>query len=117
MTDLLFLPHIMLTDLLAGVLLATLLFAPAVLLFSPVPLRALRCDGYIHVRRVHLCHSVRQTISTMLIEQYLLRQYRQQFIELDSGRPASDWLQDNPIQDAVSQTLQQAFAGNDTRLN
>ena len=72
-------------------------------------LRALRCDGYIHVRRVHLRRSSRQTITAMLMEQYLQRQYRQQSIELDTKKPDSGCLRDNPIQDAVSQVLQRAF--------
>ena len=72
-------------------------------------LRALRCDEYIHVRRVRLRRSSQEVIAAMLIEQYLLRQQRQQFVELGTKRNASGWLQDNPVQDAVSQALQRAF--------
>ena len=72
-------------------------------------LRALRCDGYIHVRRLRLRRSSHLTISAMLMEQYLVRQHRQQFIELDTKKPASGWLRDNPMQDAVSHALRRAF--------
>jgi len=72
-------------------------------------LRALRCDGYIHVRRIRLRRSAQEAMTAMLIEQYLLRQHRQQFIELDTGSPASGWLRDNPMQDAVSHALRRAF--------
>ena len=72
-------------------------------------LRALRCDGYIHVRRVRLRHSSQKAIAAMLMEQFLLRQYSQQCIELDSQKPASGWLQDNLLEDAVSHALRRAF--------
>ena len=72
-------------------------------------LRALHCDGYIHVRRIRLHHSSQEAMAAMLIEQSLLRQYRQQLIELDTGKPVSRWFQDNLIEDAVSQTLRRAF--------
>ena len=72
-------------------------------------LRALRCDGYIHVRRVRLRRSAQEAIAAMLIEQSLLRPYRQQYIELDTGKNASGWLQDNRIEDAVSHALRRAF--------
>jgi len=72
-------------------------------------LRALRCDGYIHVRRVRLRRSSQEAIAAMLIEQSLLRQHRQQFVVLDTGKNASGWLQDNRIEDAVSHALRRAF--------
>ena len=72
-------------------------------------LRALRCDGYIHVRRIRLRRSAQEAMTAMLIDQSLLRQHRQQFVVLDTGSPASGWLQDNPIQDAVSHALRRAF--------
>lgn len=74
-------------------------------------LRALWCDGYIHVRRVRLRRSSHDMIAAMLMEQYLVCQCRQQFIELGTKKNASGWLQDNPVQDAVSHALQRAFAG------
>ena len=80
-------------------------------------LQALRCDGYIHVRCVRLRHSSHPTISAMLIEQYLLLQHRQQFVELNANKNASGWLQNAALQDAISQVLQTSFAGEITGKN